>query len=718
MISSFSLRPIGWRSGYFLSMRVWLGFLLGIFLSLTANAGRAVSEKIDNGKPKDAIELSLEELINVKVTSVSKKPDKLTNAPAAVFVITQEDIKRSGATSLPEVLRLAPGVQVSRIDSNKWAITARGFNDRYASKLLVLIDGRTVYTPLFSGTYWESQDLLLEDIERIEVIRGPGATLWGANAVNGVINIITKIAKDTQGGLLTAGAGTEERGFSGVRYGGKLNDDAYYRIYAKYFNRDDFVNFAGIGQTDDWDAARGGFRLDWDATERDSLTVQGDFYSEGLGGSYVVPIVTPLKSAPNTYWRRFDAVDDAAGANILTRWKRVFSENSDMALQLYYDWTQHDTPVYGEERNIADLDFQHHFQYGERHDFVWGLGARYSGDRLGNTDIVQFDPASREDYLYSAFIQDDIMLAAEEFYLTLGTKFEHNDYTGFEIQPNARLRWTPHPKHTFWVSVSRAVRTPSRSEHDISCALGVLPPNDPLNPLPYPTLVQPQGNSEFRSEELIAYELGYRCLAADWLTLDAAVFYNNYADLLNSGLGTLTFSDSPTKHFVLPLDVNNQMEGETYGGEITADCRLSSWWRTQLTYSCLEMQLHPSGNLNSFLYFNRNPNISKTIRWVSVESYEYRSPHHTASLRSSFDFMRNVNLDLWLRYVDALSQLDISSYLGLDVRVAWKPRKNLEFSLCGQNLLDNQHREFESTLVGVAATEIERSVYAMATWRF
>ncbi|MEW6235037.1 MAG: TonB-dependent receptor [Candidatus Omnitrophota bacterium] len=712
VISRITVKPLVCRKESLLSNGALWAFFLAFFLSMTAKAESAIVNESSPKPPKDAIELSLEELINVKITSVSKKPEKLTNAPAAVFVITQEDIKRSGATSIPEALRLAPGLQVARIDANKWAISARGFNDRYSNKLLVLIDGRTVYTPLFSGTYWESQDLLLEDVERIEIIRGPGAALWGANAVNGVINIITKNAKDTQGGLLTAGAGTEERGFSGVRYGGKLSDDAYYRIYAKYFNRDDSVNSAGDSQTDDWDAARGGFRLDWDESESDSLTLQGDFYSEELGGSYIIPELIP------PYWRKFDAEDDAAGANALARWQHAFSDTSDMALQFYYDWTQHDTPIYGEDRDIFDFDFQHHYKYGERHDFVWGLGARYTSDDIGGSEIVEFNPATREDYLFNAFLQDDIMLAAEELYLTLGAKFEHNDYTGFEIQPNARLRWSPHPHHTLWASVSRAVRTPARYEHDASIVLGVFPPGDPQNPLPYPFLIWPKGDRDFTSENLIAYEMGYRCLASERLTLDAAAFYNDYHDLINTSLGTLIYEDSPTKHFILPLYADNQMKGEIYGGELTADCRLTSWWRMQLAYTYLIIQLRPVGDRVGLIYLHRIPDNPSVIRLASFESFEYRSPHNQASLRSSFDLSRDVDLDFWFRYVDAMSRIDIPSYVTLDARLAWKPRKNLEFSLCGQNLLDNHRREFETSVVHVVPTEIERSVYAMVTWRF
>ncbi len=418
-------------------------FLVLLFLfALTGTCHAETGEAAEKQKlTLELTDMSLEELMNIKVTSVSKRPEKLSHAEAAVFVITQEDIRRTGVTSIPEALRMVPGVEVARIDANKWAISARGFTRMFADKLLVLIDGRTVYTPLFSGVYWDVQDTLIEDVERIEVIRGPGASLWGANAVNGVINIITKHAKDTQGGLLSMTTGTEENAVGGVRYGGKINEETYYRFYTKYLNHDDFVNSADQDMNNDWEVFRSGFRVDSGLSDTDSLTVQGDIYGGGIGSTYQTPILQ------EPYAVDLDFNDAIAGANLLSRWNRFFSDSSDISLQMYYDWTKREINVGGEERDTFDLDFQHHIRLNSRNDFLWGLGYRYTADSFDESTTAALEPSSRSDHLFSLFIQDEMELIEELLKLTVGSKFEHNDYTGFEYQPTARLLWTPHPRH-------------------------------------------------------------------------------------------------------------------------------------------------------------------------------------------------------------------------------------------------------------------------------
>ncbi|MCK5229802.1 MAG: TonB-dependent receptor, partial [Desulfobulbaceae bacterium] len=445
--------------------------LVTIMLLCSMTGGAKAAEIV----PTDMTELSLEELMNIEITSVSKKPEKLADAAAAVFVVTREDIRRSGVTSIPEALRMAPGINVARIDSNKWAVTSRGFNGRFANKLLVLIDGRSVYTPSFSGVHWEVIDIFLEDVDRIEVIRGPGATLWGANAVNGVINIITKHAADTQGGLIAMGAGTEERGFGGVRYGTDMGETTYGRFYAKGFKRDEFVhNTTGDDAGDDWDMLRGGFRLDSLLYDRDSVTVQGDIYQGNMNQTLHLPTV----SGP--FFNKI--VEDKAeveGWNLLTRWQHTLSPTSDFTLQVYYDRTNRDEFVYGEIRDTFDIDLQHQFAAYKRHEVIWGLGYRYTHDDFSDSEILRLDPDSRSDELFSAFVQDKITLMEDCLWLTIGSKFEHNDYTGYEIQPNARLFWAPHTDHKVWASVGRAVRTPSRMEDDIWFINTTFPSIDP-----------------------------------------------------------------------------------------------------------------------------------------------------------------------------------------------------------------------------------------------
>ena len=430
--------------------------LCAIALALPLHAGLASAEE----REEDLTTLGLEELMNIEVTSVSKKLEKRSGAAAALYVITEEDIRRSGATSIPEALRLVPGVEVSRIDSNKWAIGVRGFGSRLARSMLVLIDGRSVYTPLFAGTYWEVQDTLLEDIDRIEVIRGPGGTLWGANAVNGVINIITKHSRDTQGLLATAGGGTEERAFGSARYGGTLGETFTYRLYGKYFDRDG--GFVPRGDDyDAWSMSRGGFRTDWAMGPQDTLKVQGDLYDGDAGQHAVITRFRP----PFTQVVEDDAT--LSGANLLGRWRHEVSDRSDLALQAYYDNTYRREPSFRERRNTFDLDFQHRFGIPWRQEIIWGLGYRLTADNTGSVPTIVFRPRDRSDDLYSLFAQDEVTVIEDKLRLIVGSKFEHNDYSGFEFQPSGRLVWTPAGSHVVWGSISRAVRTPSRLDHDL-----------------------------------------------------------------------------------------------------------------------------------------------------------------------------------------------------------------------------------------------------------
>jgi iron complex outermembrane receptor protein len=645
-------------------------------------------------RPPDLTELSLEELMNLEVTTVARKEQKLSEAAAAIFVITQEDIRRSGATHIPEALRMVPGLDVARIDANKWAITARGLNARFANKLLVLVDGRSVYNPLFSGVYWDVQDPLLSDVERIEVIRGPAGTLWGANAVNGVINIITKSAKDTQGGLVNAGGGNEERGFGDVRYGGKLGG-AYYRVYAKYFNEDNFATASGQDAHDAWDVGRGGFRVDWDIAYHDSLTVQGDYYRGDFGDQVTIPSLAP--PFEQTIVGDFPMV----GGNFLGRWKHLFSDTSGMALQFYYDRTERKDAVHREIRDTLDLEFQHRFALGRRQEIVWGLGYRFTVDDLRGSAFVSFDPASRADHLFSAFVQNELTLVDRRLRLTLGSKFEHNDYTGFEVQPNARLLWTPGGPHTIWAAVSRAVRTPSRFEDDVRVTLAAFPGPSPACPAPLCEVVA-FGDRDVKAESLLAYEVGYRVLPTPWLSLDLAAFYNIYDDLRTSEPGVPFFeSRPPAPRLVFPFRTANRMDGEIYGVELATNWAVTDRWRLGLGYSWLQVQLH------------RDPSSSD----AAAENAEGDSPEHQFKVRSYLDLPYRLQFDVALYYVDKLANRQVPSYTRVDARLAWHPTEALEVSLGLQNLFDDRHREFGPSLL-VNPTEIERSVYGKITWRF
>ena len=645
----------------------------------------------------DLTELSLEELMEIEIISASKKEEKLFEAAAAVYVITQEDIRRSGVTNVPEALRMVPGMQVACIDANKWAISSRGFNDLFANKLLVLMDGRSVYTPVFSGVFWDMQDVLVEDVERIEVIRGPGATLWGANAVNGIINILTKNAKDTQDGLVSLGVGSEERGFGGVRHGGKLGEDVYYRVYAKYLNRDHFVDVSGEEAADGWDVLQGGFRMDWEVSGSNLLTLQGDVYGGDVGQIY--SFVTSLEPP---YVRTFDFDTPMGGRNVLGRWEHVFSEAQDIALQLYYDRTEREEAVVEAIVNTFDVDFQHRLGIGDRQELVWGFGYRLIQDEIDGTFTVSLDPESRDYQLINAFVQDEIALVEDRLRLTLGSKLEHNDYTGFEIQPNARLLWMPHERHTVWTAVSRAVRTPSRAEDDMRVVIlasppGVLFPDTPTG------LVVLMGNRDFASEELLAFELGYRAHPTDWLLLDIATFYNVYDKLRTFEPDTPFIETVPApEHLVVPVFAKNEMNGETYGVEFASDWRVMDWWRLRAAYTYLQMQLR----------------LDRDSGDTMSEGVEEASPDHQFSLRSMMDLPRSLELDLGCRYVDDLSTLNVKGYLSFDVRLGWKPRKSIELSFVGYSLLDDHHPEFKPKLTYILPTEVERGVYGAIGWRF
>ena len=634
-------------------------------------------------KPGDLTEIPVEDLGKIHVTLGSKKEETLLDTPAAISVLTQDDIHRSGATSIPEALRLVPGMDVAQVDSHTWAISARGFNDVFADKLLVMQDGRSVYTPLFSGVFWDVQDTLMENIDRIEVIRGPGASLWGANAVDGVINIVSKSAQDTQGWLVTGGGGTEERGFGSAQYGGKLADDVYYRVYGKYFDRSSFDTPSGGDAQDAWEMGQGGFRVDWDAASENLLTLQGDIY----GGREDQTYDTFNPANPLDPSLLVQDVVHVSGGNILGRWSHAFSDTSDLKLQMYYDRTFRENTIFTEGRNTYDIDLQHHFALGQRNDFVWGLGYRLSADKIDNTPTLSFIPDSLNTQLYGAFAQDEVTLIERQLRLTLGARLEHNDFTGFEFQPNGRLLWTPHERHTIWASVSRAVRTPSDAEEDIK-----------LNEVTPGGVTMFNGNPNFVSENVMAYELGYRTQPMTNLSFDLAAFYNVYDHLRSLE----PIAPPPPPPAVTSLQVANKLDGETYGFEAAATWQVTEWWRLQPAYTLLKMHLHLDPD---------------SLDPISVTD-SGQSPQQQFSLRSSMDLTRNATLDCTLRYVDELPAFNIPSYVTMDVRLGWHVNKNLEVALVGQNLLSARHAEFAPTFIATQVTEVPRSGYAQLTWRF
>jgi len=618
--------------------------------------------------------LSLQELMDLEVTSVSRRPEKLSDTASAIQVITGDDIRRSGATSIPEALRLATNLDVAQKGSQGWAISARGFNTELSNKLLVMIDGRTVYSPLFSGVFWDAQDYVLDDLDRIEVISGPGSTLWGANAVNGVINITTKSAKDTQGLYTEAAVGTELENNTGVRYGMTLAPNVYMRVYGKYTERDGGVLANGSDATTDWTSRRAGFRLDAEPSPQTTFTLQGDIYD-------------------NDEDRQASPTVDLSGGNLLGRWTHTLENDSEMSLQLYYDRTHLDQPVLPsvfspvagrltDDLDTYDLDFQHRLYVGDRNQVVWGLGYRRTHDVVQNAPGLGFLPATLDQDLYSAFVQDEIRLGAG-WALTLGSKVEHNDYTGFEVEPSGRLQWNFSPTQMVWSSVSRAVRMPSRVDHDLS---------RPSSGAPIFT-----GGSDFQSETVVAYELGWRAQISSNVLVSISTFYNHYDNVRSLGATPVTF---------LPLVFENDLEGETYGAEFTTTYEVVKGWRLRGGYTLLreDIRVKPGGSdLNNALN-------------------ETADPRHQFSIHSSMDLPHQIEFDTGLRWVDTLRMNNtgavakVPSYFELDVRLAWHPAQNLELSLVGQNLLHDHHAEYG--LPGPNREEIERGVYAKVVWRY
>jgi len=658
------------------------------FLSLSLVAGPAIYASETSIEAKKRLlqnlkKLSLKDLgqvqfYNPEATSAARKTQKLLDTPAALFVISQEDIRRAGITNIAEALRLAPGVQVAHINANTWAISARGLNGLASSKLLVMIDGRTVYTPISARVSWQLQDLLIEDIERIEIIRGPGASLWGANALNGIINIITKAPQQTQDDLVTTYLGTgEEQAILGVRHGGKMKN-GHYRVYGKVYKHDNFV--VRLDQQNNWLMKRGGFRADINLTGRDNLTVQGDIYD----GFNKQNLFFSGNEPPITNSHSF-----VSGLNLLTRWKRKLT-NGDFILQSYYDWVESDqTMLYKEQVGTYDLDFQHRWQTNDRQEFLWGLGFRYVHDDFEkhSTSFVSFAPKKREYKTFSGFVQAEFILQPAVWKFILGSKFEHNDYVGFEYQPSTRLLWTPHDKQSFWAAVSRAVRTPSRYDEDseVRVQMG----DFGMNAL---------GNRDFQSEVLIAYELGYRLTPSHNFFLDLSLFYNDYEKLRT--IEPIGFQPPST----LLTTYGNQMTGEVYGLEMAAQWQVSNDWRLMATYTYTDVQLH----------------LLPTSQSVIGEVEEGDTPHHQATLRSVLDLPQNMEFDTALYYVDNVPNQHTPNYTRFDVRLGWQAQKDFNFSLGARNLFDSQHPEFGIGLEGNVQIpdEVRRAFYMQMNYRF
>lgn len=633
-------------------------------------------------------ENNFESVFNTEIFSLSKKKENAFDAASATYVLDSEDIRRSGATSIPEALRLVPGIQVSRMNGHSYAIAIRGFNRQFSNKLLIMIDGRTVYTQLFSGTVWDMHDYVLEDIDRIEVIRGPGGTIWGANAVNGIINIITKNAAQTQGFYASQIIGQEESSITEVRYGGETAAKDTYRIYAKKMVRDGLDQYDTKNENnDDNSQERAGFRYDMTSIKDNTISVHGDIQSG------------TAKNFFNTLDNQDRNDKDSNAANFVVKWDKKISRKSSTTLQAYVDYDKFKIPVLQRSALTADIDFQHFYNFSQHNQFIWGLGYRSVSDKIKESPDgsgkppFSYNPSKRNDELFTFFIQDKFALMADELYLTIGSKFEHNDYTGFEYQPNARLSYYPARNQTLWAAISRAVRTPTRGEDDIIARSGGVD-------------IQ-EGTDTFESETMVAYEVGYRIKPTHKTLIDATAFYNDYSRLR-------TFDIDPNGGGLKTL-VQNLGRGESFGFELTGKWQATDNWRLEASYEFikLNMDLSPASTDDESILRNSD----------SLKMAEGQAPQNQVKFRSFYNIAPKVEFDNMIYYVDNLSEgLDrrkkgIPSYVRFDTRIGYLPNKNLELSFGIQNLFDQIHSESKSASNN-RRTEVGRNIYARAVWQY
>lgn len=631
--------------------------------------------------------LSLEQLMDLEVVSASRNQEPLFDTAAAIAVLTRADIERSGATTIPDVLRLVPGLQVARLDANKWAVSARGFNGRFASRLLVLVDGRSVYTTMFSGVHWEQQDLLLDNIERIEIVRGPGAVVWGANAVNGVINIVTRQAASVSGPTASAWVGTQGRG-AALSSALGLPGEGRMSWFVKATGHDDMPDSSGSDVGDAWRMGRMGLRADWQVGDSD-LSVISEVFVGDLGQTFRIPANTPpyLRAMPDDSRRQ--------GGHVHGRWSRQVSETEALTLQLYHDrFSVRDILVDG-SLSTWDADFQHSRRAGA-HDLVWGLGYRLSRDEQEGSPTFQLSPSQRNLRLASAFVQDDLALA-DRWHLKVGARLEHHTYTGLEVQPNMRLRWSPTATSVVWGSLSRAVRTPSRAEREGRLLLSPLAPDSLFAGAPpvQPVVV---GTKSFNAEVLRAAEGGWRLRLRDNLLLDAAVFYNDYRGIVGTQL-RLPVSDGTLLTAELP--VINAADVRTHGSEIAFDWHKGGD-RARVRGSWTFLKIDTKARPNTAHRQGRG---------------EGDNPEHQLTLWASIDPLPSWQADVMIRRVGELPALSVDGYVGIDARLAYRLTKDLDIAISGRNLLDDNRLEFQNILLNTVPAGSDRSLHTQLTWR-
>jgi iron complex outermembrane recepter protein len=659
---------------------------IAVILLLTSTLAQA-----QNQVPNLA-DRSLEDLMNVEVVSVSKTEQKLARTAAAAFVITQEDIRRSGATNIPDVLRMVPGVNVAQINANTWAVSVRGLNGEFSNELLVMVDGRNVYVPTFGGVFWDVVDVPLMNIEKIEVIRGPGASVWGANAVNGVINIITKNARETRGATVEAGGGNLAQGFGTAEYSGSLPKVGDYRLYTQYLNEDHSPNLTGQDGGDGWHFLQEGFRTDSTLSSRDTLMFRGDIY----GGREGDP-TTFLSSVTSAALEKINTQTDVSGGSLQSVWNHEYGTDSSTKVTVSYDTYERDD-VLREGRKTFTADFQDDFGLGERQRLVWGAGYRYSSSHSDGDLAVSLNPANLDTQLFSGFLQDEIAIVPDRVYLTVGAKVEHNFYTGFGVMPSARVAYEPSDRRMLWAAISRAIRTPAETDAAVRLNFAGFP-----GPGGTPVLVGLLGNPHFKDERLTAYEAGYRTMVGKRLSIDLSLFYNDYDDQQTIEPATPFFEAAPPPaHLVLPTTYQNLMHGETHGFEISANWKLTKWWTISPGYDFERIHMHVSATSQDS---------------TSAPETEGSDPHQQAQIRSRIDLSQSVAWDTSVYFVDRLIFQNVPSYTRLDTGLSWQWKAGISFSVFGQNLLRDHHLEFVDSSGATQSTLIKRGAYAKITWQ-
>ena len=661
---------------------------------ILASLSTALVAQAPDSSVADLSTLDLEELARVRVTSAARRPETLGNSSAAITLISHEDIRRSGAANLPEALRLLPGLAVFQAGTRDWAVSTRGFHQQSSNKMLVLIDGRVIYSPIFAGVFWEMQRVPLEDVDRIELIRGPGAALWGANAVNGVINVVTRPAGETGGGFAAATAGSNDQAQVDLRYGGGVGQRGAARAYALASTEGASDRPAGGSSADDWQFGQGGFRADFNQGNN-LFTLQGDGYVGGGGQQLVLPAPAP----PFVSLVREDL--EGHGGNFLGRWSRRLSIRSEFALQAYADYAVRRQPSQFGRIGVTTIDFdlQHHFGLGQRHDILWGLGYRLISDEVSGAFPVAFDPSKRDINLVTGFVQDEVAVIKERLALNLGAKFEHNSYTGFELQPTARLLWTPSLSTTVWAAVSQAVRTPSRIDSDLRLVAQVID-------APPITRIEALGSDALEAEALIAYEAGYRVVPHAHLSLDVSAYYHDYNRLRSLAPGPPVLDGTVV---VVPFIVGNDAHARSYGGTASATVRASSRWGIRASYTYLHMTAGVDQDALPGTIADVNPGLN---------------PSHHLSVWSSLELPWNLELDVIGRYVSELEGTDaagdeVDEYVQADARLGLALTSSVRFELIGRDLLSRRRIEFfQSPATPGRGGAIERQVRAKLSWTF